>query len=185
MAEKEIKNDESKEKDSESGKKKGLVGWIITFTVTVICTAGGFGLSGLFAKAAPTGVEETPKVEKSEIEAYLLEDPSAAKPWIHELTPIYANLNEPGSTRMVQFAVIMEISEEMDEVLGEEFLLKKDVYLIDWLTTYLAGLNLQQVSGSSSQNRIKVEIKENFNEILFPDTKPLINRVMLKGFTIQ
>ena len=185
MADEEVKKEESKDKEASSGKSKAIVGWIITFTIAIICAAGGYGLSGLFAKAAPSKVEEAPEGEVAEAEAYLSLDPDAAKPWPFELKPIVANLNEPGSTRMIQVAVVMEISGDMDEELGKEFLEEKKLYLRDWLGTYLAGLNLEQVKGASSQNRMKVEIKEDFNEILFPDSKPLINRVMLKDYTIQ
>lgn len=46
-------------------------------------------------------------------------------------------------------------------------------------------MKLSQVKGSVNQSRMKVDIRESFNEILFPDTKPLIQIVMLKDFIIQ
>ena len=111
-------------------------------TTALVCAAGGYGLSGLFAKAAPP--KDTSNVEKSETEEYMSEDVEGAKPWPFELQPITANLNEPGATRMIQVTVVMELSAEMDETKGREFLEGKVIHLRDWLQTYLAGLNLEQ-----------------------------------------
>lgn len=186
MADKEIKKDkakdESKDKEAATG-NKSLIGWVVIFAVAIVCAGGGYGLSGLFAKVAPKIEETIPDTEKAV--PWIAENPEMGKPWTHELELITRNLNEPGATRMIQFAVVMELSEEMDEELGKEFLESKKMYLQDWLGTYLSNLNLLQVQGGSSQNRMKNEIKESFNEILFPDTKPLVNKIMLKGYILQ
>lgn len=182
MAEKENK-DESKETEATSGKKGGLVGWVITFVVAILCSVGGYGLSGLFAKAAPEKIDPEVEAKKDYADRYLADNPD--KPWIFQLDPITANLNEASATRMIQLTVVLELSEEMDKVKGEIFLKEKVIHLQDWLGTYLAGMKLMQVKGGSSQSRMKVDICENFNSILFPDTKPMIQRVMLKDFIIQ
>jgi flagellar basal body-associated protein FliL len=183
MADEEKKEEESK--DATSGKKGGLVGWIITFAVAVVCAGGGYGLSGLFAKAAPEKIDPEVEAKKDEAEAYLSDDPKGAKPWTFDFKPITANLNEPGSGRMIQVTVVIELSSDMDQTRGEDFLKEQVIRMRDWLGTYLAGLKLEQVNGSSNQTRMKVDIRENFNGILFPDTKPLIQRVMLKDYIIQ
>lgn len=182
MADEEIK-EESKDKEAKSGKKGGLLGWAITFGVAVICAVGGYGLSGLFAKVAPSKTDQVDEAKKAEELKYLAENPDKA--WTFELDPITSNLNERGATRMIQVTVIIELSDRMDKTKGQEFLNDKVIRLRDWLGTYLAGLKLEQVSGSSNQTRMKVDISENFNEILFPDTKPLIQKVYLKDFIIQ
>jgi flagellar basal body-associated protein FliL len=186
MADEEIKDEVAKDKtEATSGKKGGLVGWIITFAIAIICAGGGYGLSGLFAKVTPEKVDAVEDAKKSEIEAILSDSPDSAKPWIFELEPITTNLNEPGSTRMIQVTVVLELAAEMDKIKGEEFLKERVVHLRDWLGTYLAGLKLIQVNGSSNQSRMKVDIQESFNEKLFPDSKPLVQKVMLKDFMIQ
>ena len=182
---KEEPKEESKDKESTSGKKGGLVGWIITFVVAIVCAGGGYGLSGLFAKAAPPKVDKEVEAKKAEAEAYLSDSPKGAKPWTFPLEAITSNLNERGATRMIQVTVVLELSADMDGEKGKKFLEEKVIHLRDWLGTYLAGLKLEQVSGSMNQTRMKSDIRENFNEILFPDTKPLIQRVMLKDFIIQ
>jgi flagellar basal body-associated protein FliL len=189
MADKEVKKDESKDKskdkESSPGKKGAMIGWIITFVVAAICAGGGYGLSGLFAKTEPKDAEEIPGGEVAAEDDWTVEDPANAKPWTHEMQPVVANLDESGSTRMIQVAVVIELSGEMDQLKGTEYVVSKNLYLRDWLMTHLAGLNLTQVASSSSQNIMKAEIKESFNEILFPDSKPLVSRIMFKDYTIQ
>ena len=186
MAEEKNKDEASKDgKEVASDKKGGLVGWIITFAVAIVCAGGGYGLSGLFAKVAPEKVDPAQEAKKSEVEAILTDNPDTAKPWIFELDPITANLNEPGSTRMIQVTVVLELAADMDEENGKEFLKERVIRLRDWMGTYLAGMKLIQVKGSSSQSRMKVDIQEGFNGILFPDSKPLVQKIMLKDFIIQ
>lgn len=186
MKDEEIKDEEIKgETEATSGKKGGLVGWIITFAIAIMCAGGGYGLSGLFAKVTPDKVDVEAEAEKEKTAAYMSDDPDSAKPWIFELDPITANLNEPGSTRMVQVTVVLELAAAMDQTEGEKFLKEKVIHLRDWLGTYLAGMKLIQVKGSSSQSRMKVDIQESFNNKLFPDSKPLVQKVMLKDFIIQ
>lgn len=140
MADKEKKEkskEESKDTESTSGKKGGMVGWIITFTVAIVCAGGGYGLSGLFAKVAPPKVDPEVEAKKAEEAKYLADKPD--KPWIFELKPITANLNEQAATRMIQITVVLELSADMDKTKGEEFLEEKRIRLRDWLGTHLAG----------------------------------------------
>jgi hypothetical protein len=53
------------------------------------------------------------------------------------------------------------------------------------MTTYFAGLSLEDVRGSRNLTRIKEEVQDQFNNILFPNTRPYIQRVLFKEFAIQ
>jgi len=183
MAEEEEKIEKPEKTEGTSGNKGSLIGYIITFVVALVCAGGGYGLSGVFAKAAPKPDLEIEE-KKAEEEKYESENPDAG-PWLLELQPITANLNVVGVSRMIQLTIVLEMSAKMDEVKGRAFLEKKTIHLRDWLGTYLAGLNLDHVKGSANQSRMKVEIKESFNEILFPDTTRHIQKAMLKDVIIQ
>jgi flagellar basal body-associated protein FliL len=117
--EKEENKEEIGGKEATSGKKGGLVGWIITFAVAIICATGGYGLSGLFAKnetKAPEGTVDGGGAEEGP--DFTSADPDAAKPWTFELETIIANLNELGSTRIIQITVVIELYPEMDQTKG-------------------------------------------------------------------
>jgi flagellar basal body-associated protein FliL len=57
--------------------------------------------------------------------------------------------------------------------------------LRDWLTTYFAGLSLEDVRGSRNLNRIKRDVQDQFNELLFPGTKPFVRQVLFREFAVQ
>jgi len=57
--------------------------------------------------------------------------------------------------------------------------------LKNWLTIYLASLTLEDIRGDTNLKRIQTQIKDAFNEKLFPDSKPQIEHVLFKEFAIQ
>jgi flagellar basal body-associated protein FliL len=65
------------------------------------------------------------------------------------------------------------------------FLDEKKVILQDWLTTYLAGLSLENVRGTKNLTRIKNEIRDQFNRLLFESEKPYVERILIKEFAVQ
>ena len=106
--------------------------------------------------------------------------------WIYEkMDPIVANLDEPGVSRFVRVTVILEMNKNIDIDGGMAFLDEKKIVLQDWMTTYLAGLSLEDVRGSRNLTRIKQEVLEHFNQILFDQGKPYIDRVLFKEFAVQ
>jgi flagellar basal body-associated protein FliL len=174
--------------DSKKTKSKGgsLLVWIIMLVVVLAGVAGGFGLAVTLAKPAQPEAEETEQENKNpKIEDMINENAKDAKTWSYELPPIVACLDEPSLTRYVRAAITLEMSPELDPVKGQQFLAEQEPILRDWLTTYFFGKTLLQVQGSKNIERIKVELFNSFNEILFPDSKALIKRILFKEFVIQ
>jgi flagellar basal body-associated protein FliL len=80
----------------------------------------------------------------------------------------------------------MEMSGELDQVEGEILLAAKNPVLRNWLAVYLASLSIDDARGDKNLKRIQLEIRDSFNEILFPDSKPLVKQILFKeGFAIQ
>lgn len=178
------KTDDEKKNDSS---RSSLIGWIITGVIAFVCAAGGYNVSNIFAESQ--SVDKKKEVSKADTEGIpeKLVNPNleTAETWTYSLEPVVANLNEPGVTRFIRMTVIIELSEKMNQTEGEIFLDEKKIYLRDWLQQYLAEQTLDDVSGGSNQARIKVEIKENFNRILFSESRPLVTKIMLQGYAIQ
>jgi flagellar basal body-associated protein FliL len=170
------KNEEKNEK--EQPKTKSSLVWIIGLIV-VTCSAGfGFGLGKLLANAKNT---EPPKEEVSRPE----EPEKKPNTWYYDLEPIVANLDEPGALRYIRTALTLEMSWDIPQSKGKEFLAEKEPIMKDWLSVYLAGLSLRDVQGDKNQRIIQSEIRESLNEELFPDEKPKIKQVLFKEFAIQ
>jgi flagellar basal body-associated protein FliL len=175
------------EKAAPAKGKSGLFVWLILGAVIVAGSTGGFALSQLMGG---TAVSDSNTVQRPAPTAKafdpLVSDGASQKSWIYDkLDPIVANLDEPGVTRYIRITVILEMSPKMDPVKGQVFLDEKKVLMQDWLTTYLAGLSLENVRGSRSLNRIKREVLDQFNRLLFGQDKSYVDRVLFKEFAIQ
>jgi len=169
-----------------SGKGKGLFVWLILAIMVVAGGVGGFAVSGMMAGAPAAEPNAVGQPAAEEAFNPMAAQTETQKSWLYtKMDPIVANLDEPGVTRYVRVAVILEMSPQLDSINGETFLEEKKIILQDWLTTYLAGLNLEDVRGSRSLNRIKRDVLDQFNNLLFGPDKPYVEKVLFKEFAVQ
>ena len=180
--------------ESESSDKKSLVRrllpWIIITLIVVICAGAGFGLGRLFAGSPTPEAAESDLMpgESAQMEDLKADDDSAKgseEVWYYDLDPVVANLNEPSVTRYVRASLTLEMSSDLDAKDGEDFLDEKKPILINWLTVYLSGLSLEDVRGDKNLRSIQSQIREAFNEELFPNSKPHIRQILIKEFPVQ
>ena len=105
--------------------------------------------------------------------------------WYFNLDPVVANLDEPGATRYIRTAFILEMSPDLSAEKGAALLEQKKPLITNLLTIYLAGLNIETTRGDKNLKRIQLELCDTFNEQLFPESKPMIKRVLIKEFAVQ
>jgi flagellar basal body-associated protein FliL len=198
-------DDEKKEQEPEAKKGKkskpegekalsfGLFTWLILGAIVMAGFAGGFALAQLLAgngagptqqiEADGTKTDATPK--DTAINDLLIDKPQNEKLWPYDLEPVIANLDEPGVTRYARVTITLQLSPQMNMEKGTPFLDEQKPILRDWLTTYIAGLSLERVRGTRNLARIKKEVRDAFNELLFPQSKPFINDILFKEFAVQ
>ena len=186
MADEEEKKEEDQEEKKEESSGLGLNTYLITAGIFLAMAVGGFSLAQLIGPN-PLKPSKAKAVEKEETFDEMMENTEGdTKIWYYDLEPpVLANLNEPGVTRMLRASITLELSPKMSQEKGEEFLKEKTRVLRGFLTTYLANLTLEQVRGSRNLTRIQNEVKEHFNELLFPESKPYVTGVILGDFIIQ
>ena len=126
--------------------------------------------------------EEKAKGEKSKSEKTTAKEGEA---WYFNLEPVVANLDEPGATRYIRTAFILEMSPDLSEEKGTIILEQKKPLITNLLTIYLAGLNIETTRGDKNLKRIQSELCDTFNEQLFPDSKPMVKRILIKEFAVQ
>jgi flagellar basal body-associated protein FliL len=178
------------EKPQEKKKGGSMLPWIIIASAIVVMAGAGLGLGLLFGRSS-----------KPDIAAPAAASPAAAAPqpqpsapaagavsdniWYFDLEPVVANLNEPGATRYVRAVFTLEMSGEIAPDKGAALLEQKKPLLTNLMTIYLAGLNVEATRGDKNLKRIQSEICDTFNERLFPDSKPLIKKILIKEFAVQ
>ena len=193
MADEEEKKEDQEEKKDEGSKEKeessglGLNTYLITAGILLAAIVGGFSLAQLIGPGDLQSSGAKAEVEKVETFDEMMENTEGdAKIWYYDLEPpLLANLNEPGVTRMIRASLTLELSPKMSQEKGEAFLEEKTRVLRGFSTTYLAELTLEQVRGLRNLTRISNELKEHFNEILFPESKPYVTGVILRDFIVQ
>ncbi len=198
------------DKPAEKGKGRSIVPWIIITVIVLVAAGAGVGLGRLFAgHSKPKSAEEESSSKepaaKTESEGEAKAEPAAkhgeakhgeqskseksgaAKEdaGYYNLDPVVANLDEPGATRYVRAALILELSPELINEKGAAFMDQKKPLMTNLLTIYLAGLNIESTRGEKNLKRIQSDICDIFNERLFPDGKPLIKRILIKEFAVQ
>lgn len=186
-------SDEKKkpEKEKKQGNPITKSTWIITASIIVVGILGGFALAQLLGPSGPPKLAEAgeitdPQNMKKTWDQLVTENSENNEPWYYDqLEPIIANLDEPGITRHVRATIVLEISPEMDKEKGGLFLQDKKIIIKDFLSTYFAGLSLERVRGSRNRTRIKNEIKEHLNDLIFPNSKPFILNVLTQDFSVQ
>jgi len=184
------KNDARTGNDGESKQttaKIGIITWVILAVVVAICAGSGFFLGRLLAGSnkLQTQPSQTDQSASSQIMETDTSAPENENNWYYDLDPVVANLDEPSVTRYVRATITLEISSVLEQGKGEKLLEEKKPILTNWLTIYLAGLTLEDARGDRNLKRIQSQIRDAFNERLFPDAKPQIKHILFKEFAIQ
>ena len=161
--------------------RSGSTVWIILSVGIVVAAAGaGFGVARLLnAPRQADAATHEPSIEEDLAQAI-----SDVDCEYYEFDPITVNLNEPRLARHLVANIVLTMRKENADA-AKELVDKKKPELVSWLNAYLSGLTLDEVRGSSSQNRLAREIKDAFNDRLWPDRSPLILQVLFKQFGVQ
>jgi flagellar FliL protein len=101
------------------------------------------------------------------------------------LESVVVNPDEPGATRYVRVGLNLEFGGDFLPEDAEGLINAKKPLLINWLNLYFKSLTLNQMQNDRDMKRMLVQICDAFNEILFPDEKPKIKKILIREFNIQ
>ena len=198
MADDKKAQDDAKVEDSSESKqadaKIGIVTWAILAVIVVLCAGSGFVLGRLFAgssspettessqKDEPAQAKKTPKAETETDDS----STNSKDTWYYnDLESVVVNPDEPGATRYIRVGLILEISSGLSEDKAKELIEAQKPPLINWLNLYFKSLTLDEMEDDRDMKRILSQICDAFNEMLFPDAKPQIKKILIREFNIQ
>ena len=178
---------EKDEQAGQTGTKIGLLAWIIMAVVVVLLAGSGFVLGRLFAGSSSPQTNESSQENAQEEETVPDDSITNSKStWYYpDLGSVVVNPDEPGATRFVRVGLILEISSALDEKTAKKLIDTKKPLLVNWLNLYFKSLTLKEMENDRDMQRILTQICDSFNEILFPDAKPQIKKILIKEFNIQ
>ncbi len=148
-----------------------LVFWILL----AVCSIGGGLATPMFVFKSPVKKAETTEVSES-----LDEHPPSLIPF----EEVIVNLNESRLNRYLRMKITL-MTDPIDEKRTKEELDKKEQVLKSWLLSYLADKALDDIRGASGQNRMRREIQNHFNAVLFKDGVQRIRNILYEEFNIQ
>lgn len=191
MADKEKENKKKEKDDSSKPAKKGIgiIAWIVMLMVVAVLSSSGFILGRLMAGSAPAPepavAEGDVPVEEGQPQQAQTKKAPEGTWYYNDLQSVIVNPDEPGATRFVRVALILEISNELTQEKAKELFLTKSPLLVNWLNLYFKSLSLAEMENDRDIKRILSQVCDGFNEILFPEAKPLIKTVLIREFNIQ
>lgn len=108
----------------------------------------------------------------------------AVHPTYVEFGELIVNLDEGRLNRYLDVELVLQArAGERDRVV--ELVATNRVAMQDWLLSYLSGQNMEAVRGPDNHDRLRGEIRDKFNTLLFPDGNEGIDKVLFTKFAIQ
>jgi flagellar protein FliL len=148
--------------------KKG--GWLLLIIVSVVASAAGFFVPRLLMHDAMTPAHQLPDAE--------------LKPVVLSFGEVVVNLGEERLTRYLRLKIMLVVDGAHEKSV-QEHLEKQKAFLKSWLIGYLSDLSLQEVSRAVGVNRLRREIRDQFNAMLWPDGRELVQDVLFDEFVVQ
>jgi flagellar basal body-associated protein FliL len=168
------------EEDAPTPARGGVVPWVV---VGVLSVGVGSAAPILMPKLADNEAEilaETPQYELPEEEETVF-IPFGERGGDQS---VVVNLNDGRMTRYLRIAVALQVPKSKEEEIVKLLELKK-VPLRNWLLSLISDKDLETIRGAAGQNRMRREIRDHFNDVLFPDGLDQIYDVLFEEFNVQ
>lgn len=185
---KENKNDTKEGTSTSEGGKVGIVTWGIMLAVVVLLSASGYVVGYLMP--VPSMPEAGAAAQEEAVKESLPSGPTSLPvnqdTWYYnDLESVVVNPDEPGATRYIRVGLILEISNQFKPEATKGIIDTKKPLLINWLNLYFKSQTLSAMENERGLNRILIQICDGFNEILAPESKPLVKKILIREFNIQ
>lgn len=147
--------------------------------IGIVAAGGGFMVPYLYPSLVGAGHEEpVAPVPKSP-----MPKPEADQA-VLVFGEVVVNLHEGSLNRYLNLAINLQVDKSKELELTTVVETKKAI-LKNWLLGYLADKGLDDVRGAAGQNRMRRDIQDHFNTVLFPDGFDQIHDVLFEKFNIQ
>src|SRR5205807_3585286 len=97
---------------------------------------------------------------------------------------VVVNLGEDRLNRYLRVKIMVAV-EEVDTKEITELVTTQKAFLKSWLIGYLSDQSTQEITRKVGVNRIRREIRNQFNAMLFPDGEEKIIDILFDEFVLQ
>lgn len=163
---------------TEEVKKKsgGALKAIIFAVLGMVCGAGGFAVPLLFP-----GMFGGEKTEKAVVDVQ--EEGKVTIAFV-EFGETTVNLNSDRLNRYLRIKITLQVKEQDKEQISK-LVEDQKALLKSWLISYLSDVSMDDIRGAAGQNRLRREIQDQFNTLLFDDGYDRIRDLLFEEFNVQ
>ncbi|MEX2287349.1 MAG: flagellar basal body-associated FliL family protein [Planctomycetaceae bacterium] len=97
---------------------------------------------------------------------------------------VVVNLDEGRLNRYLRLNITLAVDKRQEPEITS-LIESRKVILKNWLITYLSDKDMDDIRGAAGQNRLRREINEYFNSVLFQDGFDRIRNVLFEDFNVQ
>ena len=97
---------------------------------------------------------------------------------------VVVNFNDPRFSRYLKMRFSLQIAKSQTEDITKLLEEKHDV-LINWLIGHIADKRVEDIRGTQGTNRLRREIHDSFNSLLFTDGIERIQDILFQELNIQ
>jgi flagellar basal body-associated protein FliL len=155
----------------EPAKKTGKKSWIIGGVVGLLAVAGG-AVVPMFANF---GAHATPAEQEAGHDS---------KTALIPFDSVVVNINDGRYTRFLRVRIVV-VADARDEKVVKEGLEKEKASLQTWALGYLQDRTMEQLHGSAGMNKVRREMRDEFNRRLFGDGPEKIKDILLPEYNFQ
>jgi flagellar FliL protein len=94
------------------------------------------------------------------------------------------NLNEPMLVKFLSIEISVQTDAKYESEVKAALEARKPI-LTTWLTSHLADKTMEEIRGKVGVNRLRREIQDNFNSLLFKDGHERVQDIMFEEFHVQ
>jgi flagellar protein FliL len=151
------------------GGSKGLIVWVL---LALVAVGGGAALPFYFGRSHEAHPPKKIEPVKNKQIAIPFGDPLAV------------NLGEDRLNRFLRVKFLVAV-EEADAHEVTDLMTKQKAFLKSWLISYLSDQPLAEVGRRVGVNRIRREMRDQFNATLFPNGEEKILDILFDEFLVQ
>lgn len=165
------------EEEAPAAKSGGKLAWIAIGLVS-----GGIGAAVPYVlpqSLRPGATVVAPAAEPANpLEA------ARTRPAYIDFGEVVVNLDEGRLNRYLRISLTLQVDEQQQAEITQKVEVSRAV-LKSWLLSYLSDKDMEEIRGAAGQNRLRREIQDHFNTVLFPDGYDRIHEVLFQEFNIQ
>ena len=176
-------DEQTSEADGAEGDSKkssgGVLSAILWAAIGMTCGVGGL----LLPRLTPQLFGAEPPVAEEEDAPPELSDENVKWGYV-DFGEVIVNLNSDRLNRYLRVSITLLVAETDKESITE-LVENQRAILKNWLLSYLSEVSMTDIRGAAGQNRLRRDIQDNFNTVLFSDGYDRIRDVLFQEFNVQ